>query len=159
MTLKHACLALALVALPFGAEAAGYTLAAGPSFTSGARVTAVVFGSVYGSAPEDGRWHFEPIGTVGWVDGRSTHKENLDHSVFLAAGGVQISKGSHWFASEQLAGTTHETDALSSHIEFMTTVGWHAGRFAVMVRHISDAHLFGKGKNLGETMLLGGIRF
>ena len=159
MSLKCVCFALALLALPCGADAAGFSLAAGPSFTSGARVTPVVFGSIYGAAPEDGRWHFEPIGTAGWVDGRSTDHENLDRSVFLIGGGVQISKGSHWFASEQLAGTTHETDALSSHIEFMTTVGWHAGRFAVMVRHISDAHLFGKGKNLGETMLLGGIRF
>lgn len=159
MNLKYACLALALLALPCGAEAAGFSLAAGPSFTSGARVTAVAFGSVYGAAPEDGRWHFDPIGTVGWVDGRSTHHENLNHSVFLVGGGVQISKGSHWFVSEQLAGTTRETDALSSHIEFMTTAGWHTGPFMLAVRHISDGHLFGRGKNLGETMLLAGVRF
>lgn len=159
MTLKHAGLALALLALPLGAQAAAFSLAAGPSFTSGARVAAAVFGSAYGATPEDDRWHFEPIGTAGWIDGRDTHRENLQHSVFLLGGGVQISKGSHWFVSEQLAGTTRETDALSSHIEFMTTAGWHTGAFVLMIRHISDGHVFGKGKNLGETMLLAGVRF
>jgi hypothetical protein len=39
----------------------------------------------------------------------------------------------------------------------MTSAGWQHGHFVVMLRHISNAHLFG-GKNLGETMMLAGLR-
>src|SRR6185437_6042581 len=51
------------------------------------------------------------------------------------------------------------TDALSSRFEFMTSAGWQNDRFVVMLRHISNAHLIGGGKNLGETMLLAGVKF
>ncbi|HEX5954098.1 MAG TPA: lipid A 3-O-deacylase, partial [Rhodanobacteraceae bacterium] len=49
------------------------------------------------------------------------------------------------------------TPTLSSGFEFMTSAGWQHGHFVVMLRHISNAHLFG-GKNLGETMMLAGPR-
>jgi hypothetical protein len=41
----------------------------------------------------------------------------------------------------------------------MTSGGWQDGHFIVMLRHVSNAHLLGGGKNLGETMLLAGLRF
>jgi len=62
------------------------------------------------------------------------------------------------FISEQPAATSTRTDALSSRFEFIASAGWQHGHFIVMLRHISNAHLFG-GKILGETMLLPGIRF
>lgn len=141
------------------ALATGFDLTAGLSVTASERTTAAIFASVFGEQPDDNRTHFEPIGTLGWIDSRNTRKDDLDHEVFVAAGGVRILAANHWFVSEQLAATSTRTDALSSRFEFMTSVGWQHGRFIVMLRHISNAHLIGGGKNLGETMLLGGVKF
>lgn len=142
------------------ALATGFDLAAGPSVTSSERTTAAVFASVFGERPDDDHIHLEPIGTVGWIDSRNTNKDDLDHEVFVAGGGVRVlAANHHWFVSEQLAATSTRTDALSSRFEFMTSAGWQGGHFVVMLRHISNAHLLGGGKNLGETMLLGGVKF
>jgi hypothetical protein len=151
--------AASLLACP-PALATGFDLTAGPSITSSERSTAAIFASVFGERPHDDRIHFEPIGTLGWIDSRDTRTDDLDHEVFVAGGGVRIlAANHHWFVSEQLAATSTRTDALSSRFEFMTSVGWQHGHFIVMLRHISNAHLLGGGKNLGETMLLGGVKF
>lgn len=151
---------LVLLVLPFTAQAAGFDATIGPSFTAGARSTAAAFGSAFGEPPAgSGFWHVEPIGTIGWIKAHGTHVQNLHHSVFLAGGGARIDAGAHWFLSEQVAATSTRTDALSSRFEFMTSAGWQAGHFIVMVRHISNGRLIGGGKNLGETMLLAGIRW
>jgi len=150
-----ACLAICTPAL-----ATGFDLVAGPSVTSSERTTGAIFASVFGERPEDNRIHFEPIGTLGWVNSRNTRTDDLDHEVFLAAGGVRIVAANHrWFVSEQLAATSARTDALSSRFEFMTSAGWQNGHFIMMLRHVSNAHILGGGKNLGETMLLAGMRW
>ena len=142
------------------ALATGFDVVAGPSVTSSKRTTSAIFASVFGQPPEDNRVHLEPIGTLGWVNSRNTRSDDLNHEVFLAAGGVRIVAASHrWFFSEQLAATSTRTDALSSRLEFMTSAGWQKGHFIVMLRHVSDAHLLGGGKNLGETMLLAGVKW
>lgn len=157
--LRNASL-LALLALPLAGQAAGFDLVAGPSVTSSERATAAVFASVFGERPDDNRIHFEPIGTLGWIDSRHTRNDDLDHEVFVAGGGVRVlAANHHWFVSEQVAATSTRTDALSSRFEFMTSAGWQNDRFAVLLRHISNAHLIGGGKNLGETMLLAGVRW
>ncbi len=149
------CLAVCAPAL-----ATGFDITAGPSVTSSQRTTAAAFVSAFGDRPADNRIHVEPIGTLGWVDARDTRADDLNHQVFLAAAGARIvAANHHWFASEQLAATNRRTDALSSRCEFMTSVGWERGHFIVMLRHISNARLFGGGKNLGETMLLAGVRW
>lgn len=141
------------------AGAAGYDLTAGPSITSSERTTSAIFASVFGKGADDCNAHFEPIGTFGWVDARNTRKDDLNHEVFLAGAGVRmVTANHHWFLSEQLAVTSTRTDALSSRVEFMTSAGWQNGHFMVMLRHISNARLFG-GKNLGETMLLAGVKW
>jgi hypothetical protein len=139
--------------------APAYDLTAGPSITSSERTTSSIFASLFGEGADDGNAHFEPIGTLGWVQARNTRKDDLNHEVFLAGTGVRMMTANHhWFLSEQLAMTSTRTDALSSRFEFITSAGWQDGHFMVMLRHISNAHLFG-GKNLGETMLLAGRRF
>ena len=139
--------------------AAGFDVAAGPSTTSSGRTTGAIFASAFGTGADDGRAHFEPIGTLGWVGARNTRTDDLNHDVLLAGGGVLlVTPGRHWFISEQLAATSGRTDALSSRFEFMTSAGWQHGHFIVMLRHISNAHIF-RGKNLGETMLLAGLRW
>lgn len=150
-----ACLLLSAPA--FGA---GFDIVGGPSGTSSERLTAAAFASVFREAPADHHRHFVPIATFGWVDARNTRQDNLDHHVFLAAGGVRfVAANRHWFLSEQLAATRGRTDALSSGLEFMTSGGWQSGHFIVMLRHVSNARLFGHGRNLGETMLLAGVRW
>lgn len=150
----------ALLAIPFGAQAAGFDIAAGPSVTSADRTTAAIFASVYGDAPADGHIHFEPMGSLGWLAARGTRVEHLHHEVSVAAGGVRIiMPNPRWFVSEQLAATSGRTDALSSRLEFSTTAGWQRGHFIVMLRHISNGRVIGGGKNLGETMLLAGVRW
>lgn len=158
MQLVLAATACLLACAP--ALATGFDLTAGPSVTSSERTTATAFASVFGERPADDRVHLEPIGTLGWIDSRDTRKDDLDHEVLVAGGGVRIlAANRHWFFSEQLAATSTRTDALSSRFEFMTSVGWQHGHFIVMLRHISNAHLLGGGKNLGETMLLAGVKF
>lgn len=160
MSFLHKAGLLALLAFPLASHAAGFDITAGPSVTSSERTTASVFASVFGERPDDNRVQLEPIGTLGWIDSRDTRKDDLDHEVFVAGGGVRILAADHrWFVSEQLAATSTRTDALSSRFEFMTSIGWQHGHFIVMLRHISNAHLLGGGRNLGETMLLGGVKF
>ncbi|TAN08983.1 MAG: hypothetical protein EPN38_00295 [Rhodanobacteraceae bacterium] len=150
----------ALLMAPLAANATGFDLTAGPSATASERTTAAVFASAFGTPAADGRIHVEPIGSIGWIASRSTHVDNLHHQVFLAGGGVRIlAPNHHWFVSEQVAATSTRTNALSSRFEFMTSVGWQRGHFIAMLRHISDGHLIGGGRNMGETMLLAGVRF
>lgn len=150
-----------LLALPLAVQAAGFDFVVGPSLTSSGRTTAAAFASAFGKTPASNRWHFEPVGTLGVVLARHTRKDDLHHTVGLAGGGVRITVGPHpeWFVSEQLAATSTRTDALSTRLEFMTSVGWQRGRFILLLRHISNATLFGGGRNLGETMLLAGVRW
>jgi hypothetical protein len=161
MARKHGRLLAALLAVPLAANATGFDLVAGPSATSSGRTTAAVFASAFGTAVDDGRVYVEPIGTLGWIDSRnSSSRHDLDHQVFLAGGGVRIlTANRHWFVSEQIVATSARTDALSSRFEFMTSVGWEHGHFIAQLRHSSNAHLLGGGENLGETMLLAGVRF
>lgn len=160
MRCRYGLWLLVLLACPLAAHATGFDLVAGPSVTSSERATSAVFASVFGERPHDNHIHFEPIGTVGWLDSRNTHVDDLDHEVFLAGGGVRmLAANHHWFVSEQLAATSTRTDALSSRFEFMTSVGWQDGHFIALLRHVSNGRLIGGGKNLGETMLLAGVRF
>ncbi|MGH8182812.1 MAG: hypothetical protein ACREPH_04040 [Rhodanobacteraceae bacterium] len=153
-------LTAALLTATSTAFAQGFDITAGPTTTSGARFTSAAFASVFGEPPADGRFHLAPIATVGWIAPHHTYDENLHHNVFLAGGGVRIiAPGGHWFASEQLAATSTRTDALSSRFELMTSGGWQDGHFIVMVRHISNGHIVGGSPNLGETMLLAGVKF
>lgn len=160
MSFLHKASLLALLAFPLASHAAGFDITAGPSVTSSERSTTAVFASVFGERPDDNRIHLEPVGTLGWIDSRDTRTDDLNHEVFVAGGGVRIlAADHHWFVSEQLAATSTRTDALSSRFEFMTSAGWQGGHFVLMLRHISNAHLLGGGRNLGETMLLGGVKF
>jgi hypothetical protein len=137
----------------------GFDIVGGPSVTSSQRFTKAAFASLFGEAPAGDR-QIGPIATLGWIDARHTQRDDLDHEVFLVAGGARfVTRSQRWFVSEQLAATSTRTDALSSRLEFMTSAGWQRGHFIVLLRHVSNAHALGGGKNLGETMLLAGVRW
>lgn len=141
-------------------HAQSFDVAAGASVTDSERVTGAAFASVFGNSSGKNRIHFEPIGTVGWIAAHRTRKANMHHEVFLGGGGVRILTGdSRWFVSEQLAVTSARTNALSSSLEFMTSAGWQERHFVVKLRHVSNGHLVGHGSNIGESMLLAGVRW
>lgn len=156
---RYARWCVALLALPVAAQTTGFDITAGPSVAAGERTAAAAFASAFGDGPSNHFVHLEPIGTVGWIDSRSTHCDNLNQTVFLAGGGVRALASEHWFASEQLAATGTRNNARSSCFEFMTSTGWKYRHFIVMARHISSGRIGGGGKNTGETMLLAGLRW
>lgn len=150
---------IAMLGFASAARAQGFDIVVGPSVTSGQRTTAAAFASAFGTS-EPGRFHLEPIATIGWIRAHHTTRADLDHTVWTAGGGLRlVSPGNHWFASLQLARTSARTDALSSHWEFIDSAGWQNGHFVLMVRHMSNGHIVGGSPNLGETMLLAGLRW
>lgn len=151
--------ALALASLAMAAHAAEFDLTGGASATAGVRWAPALFVDITATPPDDGHAHFEPIGAAGAVGARNTGHEDLDHTVFLAAGGLRYGREDGLFVGGQIAATSTRTDALSSRFEFMTSIGWRDGRWMAMLRHVSNARILGGGRNLGETMLLAGVRF
>jgi len=152
---------LATVLLSIGrASAAEFDLTAGASATAGVRWAPALFFGAAGTPVDDGHAHFAPIASAGFIGSRNNaNGHDFDHNVFLAGGGVRYGFDEGLFVSEQIMATSTRTDALSSRFEFMTSLSWQHSRYVAMVRHISNAHLLGSGENLGETMLLAGVRF
>lgn len=148
------------------AHAATYEALGGVSKTSGWRWTEAVFATVVGDPrPFDaGRraltWSLDA--GLGWVGPRSASpqnvRENMTHPVWMAMGGVRLS--GFWrqaFFGFGVALTKDRTGTLSSPYEFVSTFGWQGDRYVLAIRHISDASLH--EPNLGETMVLAGVRF
>lgn len=153
---------VALLVMSVTVHAQDFYVAAGPSIAGlqPPYLGAAVFVGVAGTAPNDGRLHLRPVATLGWLAPRDSRRVGLNHSAWVAAGGVRIDlPGGHWFASGQIAAVRHPTDALSSPFEFMYSGGWEDGRFILVLRHISNAGVIGQGANLGETMALVGVRW
>lgn len=116
----------------------------------------------------DSRFTWAPDVSLGWIDGRSTHKYenekyNLRNTVWLLAGGARFRYGTpaDWyhgfFFGAQGAVLDGQTIALSSRGEFVSTLGWQSGPVSFQLRHISNAGIH--EPNRGETMALIGIGF
>lgn len=154
---------LATAIFPTQARAADVSVVAGRSATFNGRWTNTAFINV--AADKTYTWHglhFQPVGTVGWVGGRYSDYEkanDLDDDVFVAGGGLRLVNWWHGaFASFQVGVAAGRTDALSSGGQFISSLGWQGDHWMVMVRHISNGDFF-TGRNLGETMLVAGVRF
>lgn len=119
----------------------------------------VGFLTAIGLPGADARARLQPVGTLGWVGSHHVDRGDLDRSVVVGGAGARYRFLGPVFVSEQIVVTSTRTSALSSRFEFMTTLGVRLGRFLLMGRHISNAHLIGGGPNHGETMLLIGVRF
>jgi hypothetical protein len=119
----------------------------------------------------DSNFSWSPDVSLGWINGRDGHavrryatsNPSTTDDVWLLAGGARFHMGneSDWyhplFLSAQVAGTSGSTQALSSHYEFVTTIGWQWKHLSFQVRHISNASLH--EPNRGETMALVGVGF
>ena len=114
------------------------------------------------------RFSWAPDVSLGWIGGRDVHRYDYSPyttrpSVALLAGGVRVHRGDagDWyqplFASFQVAATNHTTQALSSHYQFVSTLGWQAKHFTLAIRHVSNGSL--SGPNRGETMAVVGVAF
>lgn len=146
-------------AVSIPAAAADVHLVAGGSMTTSSRWTHVAFVDVAGSTRNWRGIHWQPVATVGWINGRNTHLDDLNHDVFVGGAGVRLVdwwRGA--FFSFQLGAAAGRTDAISSAGQFISSLGWQGEHYVVMVRHISNGRIYG-GKNLGETMLMAGVRF
>ncbi|HEY0179097.1 MAG TPA: hypothetical protein VGC30_05635 [Dokdonella sp.] len=150
---------LAAAVLPDAAHAASVHVLAGPTTTSSFRWTAALFADVTGDTRDWGPLRWQPAASLGWIAPHHTHEESLDHDVVVGGAGFRLVdwwRGA--FFGFEVAAAGGRTDALSSAVQFISTLGWQGDRYEFMVRHISDGSLFG-GKNLGESMLLVGVRF
>lgn len=148
----------ALVAFAPGVFAADFALSAGAGATVGVRWTEVAFMDATGDTRSWRGLDWQPTATLGWIGRRDDRKDRLDHSVWIAGAGARLVFWRNAFLGVEIGATSHTTDAVSSHAEFIDSLGWQGDRFVLMLRHISNANLFG-GRNLGETMLLAGVRF
>lgn len=155
-------LAVALLVSP-GARAANVSVVAGRSMTTQQLWTTSAFINV--AAEKSFTWHglhLQPVGTVGWVKGRTgpdAARAHLDHDVYVAGSGLRLVdwwRGA--FVSFQVGLAAGRTAALSSAGQFISSAGWRGRHWMVMVRHISNGRIFG-GENRGETMLMAGVRF
>ncbi|HEX7338488.1 MAG TPA: hypothetical protein VF271_00990 [Rhodanobacteraceae bacterium] len=155
-----ASLLMATVAVPTLAHAADVSVVAGRSMTTEQRWTTSAFVNIGADRTYDWKGlHFQPVGTVGWIKGRRSQLERLNHNVYVAGGGMRLVNWWHGaFVSFQVGVTNGRTYALSSTGEFISSAGWMGKHWVVMVRHISNGNVF-PGKNLGETMALVGVRF
>ena len=160
--------ALALIALPALSQATAHVeVQAGRSYldshgTNTAFVEAVFAPHAIGNS----RYTWSPDLSAGWIDGRDLtrqYHQTTRPSVALVAAGARLRTGDEiaWyhplFFSFQLAGTNHTTQALSSHYQFVSTLGLQFKHVSVGIRHISNGGLH--DPNSGETMALVGVGF
>jgi len=131
----------------------------GRSITADHRWTDVAFLDLTAATHEDHGLQWQPDFTLGWVDGRHTRLYDLKRTVWVGAAGVRLV---NWwrkaFFSFQVGGVSGRTDALNDTPQFVSSLGWQGRHWQLMLRHISNGKLSG-GRNLGETMLLAGVRF
>ena len=150
--------ACAFVALANHAHAVDFSISAGASATVGVRWAPAAFFDATGEVYD---WHglqLQPAATLGWIGSRNDRGDHLDHDVFIGGVGGRLVFWQNAFVGVEIAGTSATTDAISSHAEFIDSFGWQNDHVVLMVRHVSNANLFG-GRNLGDTMVLAGVRF
>lgn len=154
-----AILALIAITVSPSSHAANVDISAGRSVTSKHRWTTSAFLDVTTATHTFEGVQWQPAFALGWVQGRRRTFDDMDHDVYIGAAGIRLPDfWRHAFFSFQLAAAAGRTDALSSGGQFVSTLGWQQAHWQAMVRHISNGEVFG-GKNLGETMVLVGVRF
>lgn len=148
-----------LAALPSNnALAADFAISAGGSSTASQIWTPVVFADVAGERRPFGRFTWQPVVSIGAIGARD-QRADLDHTVFIGGAGVRlVDWWKRAYFSFELGYANRETAALSSRGQFISSVGWQGERSVWSLRHISNGNVYG-GKNLGETMLMFGLRY
>jgi hypothetical protein len=168
-TFFRTALALGLASVALPAAAVNFEVEAGRSYSNSHGTAAVFVESVFDQQPiGSSRFTWEPDVSLGWINGRDLYEnhiagENTRENAFLAAAGARVQYGDegdwyrHLFFSFQPTYNTGRTPALSSALEFTSTLGVQVGHFSVRLRHISNASIH--EPNRGETMALVGVSF
>lgn len=161
-------LLLATIALP--AAAAHLEVQGGRSYMDAHAANAAFVEATFAlhAIGDSGRLDWSPDVSLGWIDGRDVRRYRdsaygTRDSVALLAAGARFHYGAPdaWyrplFFSFQLAANNRTTQALSSHYQFVSTLGWQGRHLSLQIRHISNGGL--NGPNRGETMALVGLGF
>jgi hypothetical protein len=160
-------LAFSMAAVP--AAATHLELQGGRSYMDSYGTNAAFAEAVFAPRPIGAsRFTWSPDVSLGWIDGRDVARYRgarygTTDAVALLAAGARFHAGddSRWyhplFVSFQLAGTSQTTQALSSHYQFVSTLGWQGEHLSFQLRHISNGSLH--TPNRGETMALLGVGF
>lgn len=106
-----------------------------------------------------GRLQWHPVASLTAIAAHApTWRPDSDRAVWVGSGGAALTlRDSAWFFSLQGAAANRITPALSSHLQFVSSLGWQGERLRLQLRHVSNGRI-GGGPNLGETMLLLGVR-
>ncbi len=144
-------------------------LQGGPSYMDTHGITAV-FVEVMGDqrSVSGSTINWQPVVSLGWIDKRGlpnhlggSDKVASDTKIAAAGARIHLGTANSWyqplFLGFELAYNQHSTCALSSHYEFMSTLGWQGRHFSLQLRHLSNGGLH--DPNRGETMVLVGIGF
>lgn len=162
-------LALAMAAATLPAAATHVAVQAGRSYMDSHGANAAFAEAVFAPhAIDNTALDWSPDVSLGWIGARDVARYRAtpygtDHSVALAAAGARFHYGEAgaWyrplFFSFQLAGINHTTEALSSHYQFVSTLGWQGEHLSLQIRHVSNGGLH--DPNRGETMALVGVGF
>jgi hypothetical protein len=166
----RAALALLLATAALPAAAAHLEVQGGRSYMDAHGANAAFIEATFAphAIGSSGRLDWSPDVSLGWIDGRGLDRYRGDEfeaydPVALLAAGARFRYGTPdaWyrplFFSFQLAGINHTTQALSSHYQFVSTLGWQGKHLSFQLRHVSNGGL--NGPNRGETMALVGVGF
>ena len=149
---------VSLAAAGSAGAATDVAISAGGSSTASQIWAPALYLDVAGERRPIAGFAWQPIASVGVIGARD-ERADLDRTVAIAGAGVRlVDWWKHAFFSFQVGYASRETAALSSHGQFISSLGWEGERTIWMLRHISNGNVYG-GKNLGETMLLVGLRF
>jgi hypothetical protein len=152
--------ALLLAAGTGSAQAAQWAVSAGGSLSQHDWAPAAAL-DVAGEARPlgDGRLQWRPVAALTGVGAHApTWRPHSDRDVLVASAGAAVALGdSGWCFSLQGGAANRTTPALSSHLQFVSSLGWQGRRLRLQLRHISNGRI-GGGPNLGESMLLVGVR-
>ncbi|WDS36584.1 hypothetical protein [Pseudoxanthomonas sp.] len=141
-------------------QAATWTVSAGTSVDQHDWTPAAAL-DVWGKPYElgSGRLQWRPVAALTAIAGHeATWRPGSDRNVWIGSGGAAFSlRDSGWFLALQAGAVDRITPGLSSHFQFVSSLGWHGSRLQLQLRHISNGRI-GGGPNLGESMLLVGVR-
>lgn len=167
---RRLALAATLLALPVLSQAATrLEVQAGRSYMDSHGTNVGFVEAVFAPhAIGNSRFTWSPDVSAGWIEGRNLAEFRGDRygtrpSVALVAAGARLrtSDESAWyrplFFSFQVAGINHTTQSLSTHYQFVSTLGVQFDHVSLGIRHISNGSTH--KPNRGETMAVVGLGF
>ena len=168
--LRRLAIAVALLAAPALSQAATrLEVQAGRSYMDAHGSNTGFVEAVFAPhAIGNSRFTWSPDVSAGWIAGRDLAqfrgmRYGTGPSVALVAAGARLrtTDTRAWyhpvFFSFQVAGTNHTTQALSTHYQFVSTLGVQLDHLSLGIRHISNGSTH--EPNRGETMAVVGLGF